>query len=174
MNALFALIPAPYQLLAKGVVALTLIIALYAAWNAFTGHYIDIGVQKQLSVDRENEKKAQEVKMAKESLAEVQRQSTLNELYDKQEESRKKYEATIADLRSDNRRMRVITAQPVNNLPSTQATSPGADKTCSVRLPAEIGESFARAKEQVEELAAKYKALQDIAIQDRKVCGASN
>lgn len=39
----FNLIPVPYQLLAKGIGCLVLVLALWAAWHAFTGHYVDIG-----------------------------------------------------------------------------------------------------------------------------------
>ena len=33
----------PYKLLIKGIALVLMVIALYAAWHAFTGHYKDIG-----------------------------------------------------------------------------------------------------------------------------------
>lgn len=55
MNFLLALVPAPYQLIAKCIAIAALCAALLFAWHQFTGHYIAIGkASRQTEVDKLN------------------------------------------------------------------------------------------------------------------------
>lgn len=166
----FNLIPAPYQLLAKGLVLLSIIIALAVAYREFTHHFIQIGIDQQLAADKKVDDEQRERVKAKESLAEVQNQTAMNNLYEEKENERKRYEDTIANLKSGNLRMRVITGQSVNDMSNTSTNPAGTPQTCSVRLPEEYGETFARVQEQVGVLKATYEALQARVKQDYQTC----
>lgn len=166
----FNLIPAPYQLLAKGLVLLSIIIALAVAYRSFTHHFIQIGIDQQLAADKKVDDAARERVRAKESLDTINNQASMNKLFEDKENERKHYEDTIAALKSGNLRMRVITGQSVNDMSNPSASPSGTPQTCSVRLPDEYGETFARVQQQVGELKATYEALQARVKQDYQTC----
>lgn len=166
----FNLIPAPYQLLAKGLVLLSIIIAFAVAYRSFTHHFIQIGIDQQLAADKKVDDEQRERVKAKESLAEIQNQTAMNNLYEEKENERKRYEDTIANLKSGNLRMRIITGQSINDMSNTSTNPAGTPQTCSVRLPDEYGTTFARVQEQVGVLKATYEALQDRVKQDYQTC----
>ncbi len=178
MNPL-SLIPAPYQLLAKGIALLALVIALWAAWHSFTGHYIAIGkaeVQaqwdKQKAADVIATVAAQQAVLAKERQAAIQQATTISALQESYKNEIQARDKTINDLNLGARRMRLISGHNEINhsLPDATPSASVSNETCSVRLPAEIGAIAIRLGSDANDTADQLRACQAIILQDRAIC----
>lgn len=177
--SLFSLIPDKFQLLAKGIASVLLLIALWAAWHAFTGHYVDIGrkeVQKdwdkQKAIDAQLLIEAKEAVRAKESLNAVNQAAIDNKLMENHQSEQAAYEKTIADLKSGINRMRLITGKPETDhgMPETGTSISGNNETCSIRLPATIAEPIIGIGSEANAVADQLRACQALLTEDRKVC----
>lgn len=168
-----------FNLLAKGIAALTLIVALGWAWHEFTGHYINIGKaeiqgqwDKQKAADVTVSIALLEAVRVKEHAAEAQQAAVLNSLQESHQNEIQARDKTITDLNSGARRMRVITSPSQNNsrVPNASAGATIHLETCSVRLPSEIGDAAIGIGSDANDAADQLRACQAILIEDRKIC----
>lgn len=185
---IFSLIPSGYQLLAKVIASVLLVIALYAAWHSFTGHYVDIG-RKEVQLEWDKQKKVDAdahvqdllaVQAAERKDAEVNSKTDKKLIEDKINEN-KALNIQLNAVRSDNRQLRTITGKTIGGQTTgkgeTNTSSNVSDATCTVQLPRELDEGFKqlqldviRIGSEADNTAKQLKAAQDIITQDRITC----
>lgn len=151
----FSLIPGPYQLLAKGIALLALLLSLWWAWCQFTGHYIDIGraeVQKTLD-DHIADDVAADIKRKAENLAKdtkaqiasngvmAKHTDEINNIrikYAKLSDDKKLADSSIASYRD---RVRIELAKAAERLPDISGTAEGSASNQSDRDSASLREA---------------------------------
>lgn len=135
----FSLIPSGYLILTKVIASVLLIIALYAAWHSFTGHYIDIGraeVQKtfdaHLTADRKADAERKAGNLAKDTKSKIQQDSIVSNHTTEINQIRAKYDKlnqdkNLADIAIDNwrERLRLELAKAAAGLSDIPATTEG-------------------------------------------------
>lgn len=171
-----------YKLLFQLLAVLLAIIAIMILWDRFIAEpYRDQGrleiqakFDAHLLADREAELKAKDEVRAKESLDRIANTAIINKLYEEKDHAIKTRDAELADLRAGVISMRRITgkneAETAAGMPSTGPGSEGGDGTCTVSIPAEIGEAVIGAKHEAAEVAARLAACQATLLQDRLTC----
>ena len=92
----------PYKLIIKGIALVLFVIALYAAWHKFTGHYIDIGkaqVQEKFNQYKSDEEKLLNAAIAKNVVLRGQAEK-------EQADLKTEYDKKLKDLNLDNHQLK--------------------------------------------------------------------
>lgn len=165
----------------KVAAGVLLVIGALWAWHVVSEGLIQQGRDetqalwdKQKLVDTAEYVKAMKEAYAREHDGAAAQLAIIKNLKKEKDDELATRDSTINDLRSGLKRMRVITGKAeytAPGVPDPGASSIGDDRTCSVRIPGEIGEAFAGVKSEFGQLKARLQACQQLLVNDRKVCG---